>query len=522
MQPPHPSSLQLLLFSSPLPGNKNCSENSKSLCESPPLLLAGAIPGICNGLTGICVCPSGYSGKDALHTWNDCHVFEPLKFGLEIAALVALSVAGCIQLFLLIRLLLFWGIISFHEQTNNNNNSPLTEPFPDEPFQTGGTGGQQQQQVINGGDKRGSNGINGITGRVSGSTPNNNNTTITSPPPPRRVSQLALTSPLNINTITPPSSRRISAIPKFNLSELASPGINAPSIAHQQNVAEKARRRSMIMLLILSMFYSFCGIWFQITRLVHGTTLDEGNVSQYLALSFGIQSFISCVWLLLVNWFSRLPSLQVFSTMFPELEKKFLFKHPNFIRVMAIANSVIMFALIIVFLLVIPVARPELSFLSLQISFIIAAVEVVVVATCSQAVSLLLLKIFRTLQTGLADVNKLDAKPKAKNKTLQEATVMIKVVLSISIIFGPSSIVVILMMGYWPWARAFYYLFLSVIWIGGACIVALSGILLVRLTMVQATRRRKSSAAGTGRDSSNNNNNNKRSSQSGDAGGIKV
>ena len=50
------------------------------VCESTQWLVG--VPGTCNA-TGVCECPSGYSGLHVLSATNDCHMNEKLKHGLN-------------------------------------------------------------------------------------------------------------------------------------------------------------------------------------------------------------------------------------------------------------------------------------------------------------------------------------------------------------------------------------------------------------------------------------------------------
>ena len=68
----------------------------------------GGVSGVCNNVTGLCICPEGYSGIDLLAIWNDCHIFEEARTVSEAMALVVNLIAMFLVIYGIARLLLSW------------------------------------------------------------------------------------------------------------------------------------------------------------------------------------------------------------------------------------------------------------------------------------------------------------------------------------------------------------------------------------------------------------------------------
>lgn len=348
--------------------------------------------GVCNQTTQLCMCPEGYNGEDLWAVWNDCHIYVYQRDTFEIALLVLSAISLVASLLGLLTLLIKWEIIYWVGGANGGGEpfelalkppSRLTVRSPD-------------------------------TSKLPASDASNR-------PPPSPLPLVLSEEPSRAINDSPsaPTQRksRTSMIPKANLSELfLEPRANGTN-SFQQLQAEQRRRRNTTAVVVSWIFAGSCVFTFVLLRVLYKVRIEQNH--HLLLLSMGSAMFFTlfALWLQVYTWFSNLPSLRLFSGMFPKIKNNILVRFPFLLRNLLILNGVMFFLASEICWWILPVFVGVQGQDMAKIVFTICAAEVLFFAMVSNSVSMILIRLFRTFENG----NELDG-PKSGGRKKRKFT----------------------------------------------------------------------------------------------------
>ena len=466
----------------------NCTA-PESTCTTQLDAVLGGVAGTCDAATGRCLCPAGNSGDDQLSLWNDCHVSNTVRLGIESTSSALIGVTLVVNVVVLVYVLVKWDVVRCGDRAADADFLAL-DPRRASKLSKDDSGGGGGVLAV-GGPDRSSDSFPGGSAPVAGGGAAQG----------KRSSLGQAVSAFATGVSDPTAQvRRISSLaPQVNLQALQSPRTNAPTPAHTRAVAERARRRGLLVIILVDLVFCAGGVVCHVLRQGYDVRLEDANPAQYVFLGISLLAFMLNLWLVAYNWQSRLPSLRAFKSMFPDIENNFLVQHPYFILQMAVGNLVVATATTFSLFAAILATRASALPIVLPLFFALMLLEAVLYALAMTTVCFLLLRLFhmlRHLANSPSIANKLNAKPVRQQRTVSQAERTVWVVLGMICVGSPGAVVLLgLLVGYGP-AQRNYTLFISLIWMIGSVVVSFAVVLLVRLETRMSGPRKSSLGAG--------------------------
>ncbi|KAH9256514.1 hypothetical protein BASA81_005429 [Batrachochytrium salamandrivorans] len=359
----------------------NCSI---SLCETNSGVFLSSV-GVCNQTTQLCMCPEGYNGEDVWATWNDCHINIYQRDVLEICALVLSAISLVAALLGLVTLLIKWEVIYW-----------------------GGASGEPFELAAKPPSR-----LTVVRSPDSSKLPTSDGSNRLLPSPLPLLLSEEPSRAINDSPSAPAQRKsRTSMLPKANLSELfLEPKANGTN-SFQQLQAEQRRRRNTAAVVISWICTGSCVFTFMLLRVLYKVRIEQNNHLLLLSMGSAVFFTLFSLWLQVYTWFSNLPSLRLFSGMFPKIKNNILVRFPFLLRNILILNAVVFFLACEICWWILPVFVGVQGQDMAKIVFTISSAEVLFFAFVSNSVSMILIRLFRTFENG----NELDAPTSGKKK----------------------------------------------------------------------------------------------------------
>lgn len=416
----------------------NCS---MSRCEVQDNFFASGV-GVCNLTSQLCECPIGYSGADMWSTWNDCHINIQQRDALEYALLALAILSFSSSLLGLLTLLIKWGIIHWPQHFDDDEQFDLSA--------SPRGGGNSSPRTPAG-------------KRVSD---------LKSPPPPTPLPLVLLPEPAKLSgdqqqPASPLRRSRHSLLPRANLSELfLEPKANGTN-SFQQLQAEQKRRRNTVLVVSSWLIFSASLFTFSLLRVLYKIRIEQRN--HLLLLSLGSTLFFAllALWLQAYTWFSNLPSLHLFAGMFPAIKNNVLVKYPTLFRNILVVNAVMFFFICFICWWILPmflfVQNQTLS----HLIFTLSALEVAFFTIVSNAVSMILISLFRTFEGGEFTSNNGTGAGVKKKKKFGQSERTVKGMIFLTSFAGPFFVVWMLVLAWDITAYRYSVLFFCGLFLAG-------------------------------------------------------
>ena len=348
----------------------------QSTCTNPLYSFQGAV-GVCNNVTGLCLCPDGYFGVDLLAEWNDCHIGKAARTATESLALIASSIGLIMVVYGIYSLLSSWGA----RPTCVRGMLWLKFPTPE------------------------------------------------------------------------PSE-----------------------VSYQRQYLERRKRRIFMAIFANLFSFSVISIAFQIMTLASPTfsVLQRPNGFGLFLISTDISSIVVALWMVLFAWFDTLPSFRLFSKMFPQIRNSVLVQHPSFILFAVLINCFLTCTLSFGVLFVFSLVRPDkITTVVVPWGLTVFGIELAVFVIILMAVCVLLLRllnVFSDESSGKTSPGRSGALSPEARARFTEAKHTIWAMFILTIVCGPVSIALCMIMAWYPFARANFFFFVALFQAAGAVV----------------------------------------------------
>jgi len=243
------------------------------------------------------------------------------------------------------------------------------------------------------------------------------------------------------------------------------------------------RRKRRIFMLIFANMLSFCiiGIAFQSMVLADPVfaVLQRPNGFGLFLLSVQIGAIVVALYMVLFAWFDALPSFRLFSRMFPQIRSSLLVRYPNFIFLSVIVNCFLTCTLSFGVFFIFSLARPDqIVTRVVPWGMTVFGIELAIFMSILISVCVLLIRLLYVFSddssTGKASPGRsgvLSAEAKAR---FTEAKHTIWAMLITTIVAGPVSVALCMIMAWHPFALANFFFFVALFQGAGAAVTLFS------------------------------------------------